>query len=75
MKVNAPQTGRQPLRTIQYGDIFFYDGTHFLKVNPTLHLKNDPTVTWSVRLEDGVLTQFGTETLVRLVTGEFEVKP
>jgi hypothetical protein len=74
MKINAPETGRKPLSFINNGEVFRYEGNFYIRTNGTLHVKNDPDVVFGVKLEDGILTQFGKHTLVTPIDGEFDVK-
>jgi hypothetical protein len=66
MKINVPQENLVNVRHVKYGDVFFNGTSYYIHTNPATHFK-DMGACWGVRLEDGVLTKFGTESQVSVV--------
>ncbi len=76
MKISIPESTKvRPISQFANGEPFMKDGSYFIKVRiNNVHDLPAKDCAWAVRIEDGLLTKFGTDTRVQVADAEFTVK-
>lgn len=72
MRIDRKEIGSITLDSIEYGDVFKYDGKFFLKIQKNLVITKDyPVVNMAVNIETGEIATFHPNTLITFVEGIF----